>query len=64
MSEGMAFYRCVLCGNVVSIWDIKEHHGCSKCKNNKIRPTELSLLEKILQIIKHPTIWNWNKVSL
>jgi phage FluMu protein Com len=61
MSEGKQFYRCVLCGTVVSEWDIQESKGCPKCKNNKIKPTELSLVEKVIQIMKHPRIWRWNE---
>lgn len=54
-----SFYRCVLCGTVVSQWDIDEHRGCRKCGNSRIRPSNLSLWEKIVQILKHPKIWTW-----
>jgi predicted Zn-ribbon and HTH transcriptional regulator len=64
MKEGLQFYRCILCGHVVSIWDIKEHRGCPKCKNPRIRPSDLSLWEKIVEICKHPAVWAWGKVSL
>ena len=64
MSEGLQFYRCILCGKVINIWDIKSEHGCPRCKNNRIRPTELGPWEKIIQICKHPKIWTWGDVSL
>lgn len=62
--KGMPFYRCILCGHVVSLWDIKESKGCPKCKNTRIRPTDLSIWEKIVQIFKHPKVWTWGGVSL
>lgn len=58
--EGVMFYRCNLCGGVVSKWDIKEHKGCPKCANPRIKPSNLSLWEKIVQIVKHPKVWTWN----
>ena len=57
--DGTLFYRCILCGNVVSKWDIQDHHGCKKCGNARIRPSDLSLWEKFVQILKHPRIWAW-----
>lgn len=59
MSEGLLFYRCVLCHSVVSKWDIDEHHGCRKCGSPRIRPSDLSLWEKLVQIVQHPAIWKW-----
>jgi DNA-directed RNA polymerase subunit RPC12/RpoP len=59
-NEGMQFYRCTLCNGVVSWWDIQEHHACKKCGNGKIKPSDLSFWEKLIQIIKHPAIWRWN----
>jgi hypothetical protein len=44
---------------VVSKWDIESIHGCPKCKNNKISPSDLSLVEKLTQIAKHPKVWRW-----
>jgi hypothetical protein len=61
MSEGKLFYRCELCHSVVSEWDIKKHKGCGKCGNVRIRPSDLSFLEKLIQIVKHPKIWAWNE---
>lgn len=60
MNEGVMFYRCVLCGNPVSKWDIHEHQGCAKCGNPRIRPSNLSLWEKVVQILRHPKVWAWN----
>jgi DNA-directed RNA polymerase subunit RPC12/RpoP len=57
--EGLLFYRCVLCGTVVSQWDIDKHHGCANCGNVRVRPTDLSLWEKVVQIVKHPAVWKW-----
>lgn len=59
MSQGTQFYRCMLCSNVVSKWDIHEHHGCSRCGNTRIRPSDLSWWEKIVQVLKHPKVWAW-----
>lgn len=57
---GQTFYRCYLCGSVVSQWDIDKHNACLNCGHSKISPTNLSLLEKIVQIFKHPAIWKWS----
>ena len=59
MSEGTPFFRCVLCGVVVSKWDIEKHHACQRCGGARIKPTNLSFIEKTLQIIKHPLVWRW-----
>lgn len=57
--SGLLFYRCCLCGTVVSKWDIKEHKGCQKCGHAKMRPSNLSFWEKLVQVFKHPKIWEW-----
>lgn len=59
MSEGIDFYRCRLCHGVVSKWDIKTHHGCPKCGHSRIQPTNLSFIEKLVQLVKRPDFWNW-----
>lgn len=59
MSEGLIFYRCDLCGGVVSEWDAQDGGCCPKCAGTKIRITKLSLWEKITQILKHPKLWKW-----
>jgi hypothetical protein len=56
--EGVTFYRCTMCQSVVGPWDIQEYHGC-KCGNNKVYETNLSLFEKIMQVLKHPNVWRW-----
>ena len=56
--SGLTFYRCMLCGYVVSLWDIHKG-GCAKCSGVRIRPTALTLWEKFVQIVKHPKIWEW-----
>lgn len=60
-SKGLNFFRCTMCGCVVSQWDIKKHHGCKRCANPKIKPTELGFFEKLVQIFLHPMIWKWGK---
>lgn len=59
--EGIQFYRCKLCGHVVSKWDIHEHKGCPRCTHRTIMPTDLGPVEKLVQIIKHPAIWKWHE---
>ena len=58
---GTEFYRCITCQGVVSKWDI-DVGGCPKCGQTKIRPSNLTLLEKLVQIWKHPAIWKWSDV--
>lgn len=60
MKEGLQFYRCELCHGVVSRWDINTG-GCQKCAGVRIRPTNLSLLEKLVQIVRHPKVWAWHE---
>jgi hypothetical protein len=47
----------------VSWWDIYYAGGCPKCAGKRLRPTNLSLWEKIVQIIKHPRVWAWPKTD-
>lgn len=61
---GLPFYRCLLCGEVVSLWDIKAGAGCPKCGNRKITPTTLGLWEKVVQVFKHPKLWTWKDMQL
>lgn len=58
----LVFFRCELCHRVVSEWDIKKG-CCQHCSGSRIRPTELTFLEKIVQVIKHPNIWGWKNVG-
>lgn len=58
--EGLQFYRCILCGCVVSPWNVRAGEGCPKCAGSRITPTNLSFLEKIVQIVKHPKVWSWH----
>jgi hypothetical protein len=62
MGEGVLFYRCTLCGGVVSPWDIHEHGKCRKCGNTKVFATNLTVIEKLVQLFKHPAIWRWGQV--
>ncbi len=54
------FYRCVACTRVVNIWQIKSGDGCT-CGEKKVKPTNLSWWEMLVQIIKHPKVWKWPK---
>ena len=57
--QEIPFYRCCLCSAVVSQWNILEDHGCAKCGHTKITPTNLTFIEKLGQVIKHPRVWTW-----
>ena len=61
MSNGITFYRCVLCGKVVNLWDLYLIGHCPKCACPRVQPTNLSWWEKIVQIGKHPAVWRWNE---
>lgn len=56
MREGTQFYRCTLCTTVVSPWDVKSGAGCQKCGCLRIKPTNLSWWESVMQIIRHPSL--------
>ena len=60
--DGVLFYRCELCKTVVSPWDIRQHFSCPKCGQVRVRQTNLSLWEKLVQIAKHPKVWEWKNV--
>lgn len=55
----MMFYRCMMCSKVVNQKEILRGEGCPNCAGGKVRPTNLSLLEKIVQICKNPRVWRW-----
>jgi len=57
--EAIMFYRCELCGTVVNHQDITTGKGCCKCGGLRIKPTNLTLWEKLVQICKHPAVWRW-----
>jgi hypothetical protein len=59
--EGLLFYRCYLCRSVVSKWDVEEHFACPKCGHTKVSPGNLTLWEKVVQIVKHPLLWRWDE---
>lgn len=61
MGEGLQFYRCEMCHGVVNLWDIKKG-GCPKCGGMRLRGTNLTLWEKVVQIVKHPKVWRWGDV--
>lgn len=61
--DGLLFYRCTLCTSVVSKWDIRKHKACPKCANPRIKPTNLSWFEKLVQIIRHPKVWEWKNLK-
>jgi len=62
-AEGVSFYRCTLCQTVISPWDIQRTHGCPKCGGTKMRASNLSLREKLVQVFKHPQVWRWSDDS-
>lgn len=57
---GLSFFRCDVCHGVVSPWDIDEG-GCPKCGGRRLRPTTLTLREKLVQIWRHPRVWTWGQ---
>ena len=57
----ITFYRCLLCTSGVSKWDIEGGDGCRKCGGRKMSPTNLSLFEKLWQILRHPKVWDWGE---
>ena len=57
----ITFYRCLLCASIVSKWDIQDGDGCSKCGSLKMSLTNLSWFEKLVQILKHPKVWDWGE---
>jgi len=57
----ITFYRCLLCTTVVSKWDCQSGVGCPRCGSRKVSPTNLSLWEKLVQILKHPKVWDWGE---
>ena len=59
--EEIKFYRCMLCGKAVNQWDINSGRGCPKCGGLRVKPSNLKWYEKIVQIIKHPKIWEWEE---
>ena len=62
--EGLTFYRCCLCKRIVSMWDLKEHHACANCGHARVQPCNLTIIEKLRQVLKHPKVWKWNEVSM
>jgi DNA-directed RNA polymerase subunit RPC12/RpoP len=62
--DGLPFYRCILCGGIVSVWDIKKSYGCPKCKGTRVKPTDMSFVEKMIQVIKHPAVWKWKEIHI
>lgn len=59
--DALTFYRCRLCHRIVSLFDLREHHGCAHCGHATISPTNLTLWEKLVQIAKHPKVWTWKE---
>jgi hypothetical protein len=46
----------MLCGGVVTEKDIHDNGACPKCAGIKIKPSDLSLWEEIVQICKDPSL--------
>lgn len=57
--NALTFYRCCLCHRPVSLFDLREHHACPFCGHARMSPTNLTLWEKLVQIVKHPKVWEW-----
>lgn len=49
------FFRCIECGGVVNDWDVADGK-CPKCGGHKIKYTNLSFFEEIVQLVKHPSL--------
>ena len=62
--EGMEFYRCRTCHRAVSVWDFRKHHACPYCGGGYFQPTNLTMIEKVKQFLKHPKVWEWKNVKL
>ncbi len=62
---GLLFYRCYLCRNVVSPWDMRAagFDACPKCGHSKLSPSNLTFWEKVGQICRHPAVWRWGEES-
>lgn len=59
--DALQFYRCLLCRRIVNIWDLRKYKGCGYCGHARISPANLTLWEKIFQIVKHPKVWKWKQ---
>lgn len=59
--NALVFYRCSLCTRVISLFDLRKYRACPFCGHSKISPTNLTLWEKLIQIVKHPRVWEWKK---
>lgn len=57
--EGAYMYRCEQCRKPVGPWDI-ESGGCRHCGGRKVRPTNLTLLEKLTEAWR---AWRWQRAS-
>ena len=57
--SALEFFRCHLCKRVVSLFDLRKEHACPHCGHARISPTNLTFWEKIVQIVKHPKVWEW-----
>jgi hypothetical protein len=60
--DGLVFYRCELCRGIISPWDLKKNEGCQKCGQRRVRLSNLTLFEKLVQLCKHPKFWEWKNV--
>jgi len=60
--EGVGFYRCMVCATVNSPWELKKLGSCRKCGATKVKATNLSFWEKVVQIVRRPMLWKWSDV--
>jgi DNA-directed RNA polymerase subunit RPC12/RpoP len=54
--EGAAYFRCVLCGRPSAETTLQEHGECGYCGGKRMQPTDLTFFEKVIEIIRHPSI--------
>ena len=61
--EGLEFYRCRTCHRVVNVWDLKKHNACPYCGGAHFQYTNLTMWEKVKEVVKHPKFWEWKHVK-
>ena len=61
--EGVGFYRCVICSTVIPPWTLREEGCCPHCGGHRVKPTNLGLWEKVVQVAKRPAVWRWREDS-
>lgn len=57
MKSELEYYTCVACHGLVAPWEI-EQGGCQNCGGARIRPANLTALQKLLQFFR-PAFWRY-----